>query len=696
MIETIQPVQKATPTVKQEPTATAIVNTYFIEKMFLSFRKGLLCSEPAKEYCSSRNLDFDKLEVGFNSGQFHHGARKDEKLINDCLNYGLLTLAGTNSRTGGQAYKPFGNKSILFPLRNKENQIVSFYFRSTINNENSKHFYLKNRQGLYPNYPNPDTRKLLLTEAIIDTASLLQIDEIAANYTLLTCYGTNGLNEEILNALKPLKQLEEIIFFFDGDKAGNEAVTKYAEILQKSLSFGEGFREGLKISQVETPQNEDINSLIIGHEREILIHLIEQRKEIVFSFSIEEDIKVEPKQEVQKITLEAKPKQPNLENTIDFLKQDNLLQELNKLIEQSGIVGEANSRLLLFIIASSYKTKQPLHAIVQGSSGSGKTHLISKIADIIPQEDVLRFTRITESSLYNWGEYELVNKLLIIEDLDGLKEEAMFAMRELISNQRLSSSVSIKDKKGNIKSTKKEVKGVFSSLSATTKGEIYEDNMSRSFLLAVDESQDQTDKIINYQNKRIAGEINEKDQEKAKELLQKIIRALKVEEVQNPYATQIQLPENVHKKRRLNEMFQSIIKQITIINQYQRRTQNNRIITEIIDIENAVEILFESIILKIDELDGSLRQFFERLKKKFKTDDFTRFEAMEATGFKKTQLQYYINQLVQLEYIKQYGHGNKGYKYKIFHFDDIQSVRKKLKDHFIKQIQQLKPNTNGN
>ena len=138
-------------------------------------------------------------------------------------------------------------------------------------------------------------------------------------------------------------------------------------------------------------------------------------------------------------------------------------------------------------------------------------------------------------------------------------------------------------------------------------------------------------------------------------------------------------------------MFQSIIKQITIINQYQRNTNNGKIVTQIEDIENAVEILFESIILKIDELDGSLRQFFEKLKKKFKTDDFTRFEAMDATGFKKTQLQYYINQLVQLEYIKQFGHGNKGYKYKIFHFDDIQSVRKKLKEHFIKQIKELKP-----
>ena len=670
-----------------EPKTDNGERTIFLEKMYLSFRKAIFNSPPAKEYCANRNLDFEKLDIGFNSGQFHHGARKDQKLIDTCLEYGLLSKGGTNSRTGGQAYKPFGNKSILFPLKNKENQIVSFYFRSTINNENSKHFYLKNRQGLYPNYPNPDTKKLLLTEAIIDTASLLQIDEIKENYTLLTCYGTNGLNDEILNALKPLKQLEEIIFFFDGDKAGNEAVTKYAEILRE-------LHPKAKISQVETHVNEDINSLIQGHENEMLIHLIDNRKEIPFLFSIEEEVKVTNKLGTA-IPEPAKSSSfGGAGQAIQTLQKENLLEELNKLIEQSGIVGEVNSRLLLFIIASSYKTKSPLHAIVQGSSGSGKTHLISKIADIIPQEDVLRFTRITESSLYNWGEYELVNKLLIIEDLDGLKEEAMFAMRELISNQRLSSSVSIKDKKGNIKSTKKEVKGVFSSLSATTKGEIYEDNMSRSFLLAVDESQDQTDKIINYQNKRIAGEINEKDQEKAKELLQKIIRALKVEEVQNPYATQIQLPENVHKKRRLNEMFQSIIKQITIINQYQRRTQNNRIVTEIIDIENAVEILFESIILKIDELDGSLRQFFEKLKKKFKTDDFTRFEAMEATGFKKTQLQHYINQLVQLEYLKQYGHGNKGYKYKIFHFDDIQSVRKKLKDHFIKQIQQLKPNTN--
>lgn len=684
MIGTITPIQK--PIVKQEPITTAIVNTYFLEKMFLSFRKGLFCSEPAKEYCSSRNLDFDKLEVGFNSGQFHHGTRKDEKLINEALQCGLLTTAGTNSRTGGQAYKPFGNKGIVFPLKNKENQIVSFYFRSTINNENSKHFYLKNRQGLYPNYPNPDTKKLLFTEAIIDTASLLQIDEITANYTLLTSYGTNGLNQEILNAIKPLKQLEEIIFFFDGDKAGNEAVTKYAEILRE-------LHPKVKISQVETPQSEDINSLIQGHESEILIHLIEQRKEIVFSFLIEEAIKVEVEKPTEKQEKKLPSSSSQLPAIIDILKQDNLLQEINKLIEQSGIVGEANSRLLLFIIASSYKTKSPLHAIVQGSSGSGKTHLISKIADLIPPEDVLRFTRITESSLYNWGEYELVNKLLIIEDLDGLKEEAMFAMRELISNQRLSSSVSIKDKKGNIKSTKKEVKGVFSSLSATTKGEIYEDNMSRSFLLAVDESAAQSRSIIYYQNRKYAGEIEPKDQEKAKMQLQQIIRALQNYEVINPYATRLELPEEVHKIRRLNEMFQSIVRQITLLNQQNRELKNDKLITQIEDLEQATEVLFESIILKVDELDGSLRQFFERLKKYLKAPekDFTQREIRQAFNMSKSQIHRYLQALLELEYIKQIGgYANKGLKYKIDYWDNYAKLRMKIKDKLLLQIQQLK------
>ncbi|WP_063743217.1 CHC2 zinc finger domain-containing protein [Flavobacterium covae] len=662
----------------------------FLTNMFQYFKNAISNSKPAKEYLQSRSLDNKKIEVGYNGGQFHHGARKDETLINQCLEYGLLIDKGNKGRTGETAYNVFGKWCIVFALKNRENKVVSLYFRSTViasdseaNSSNkkqiAKHFYLKNRQGLYPNYPKQETKKLILTEAIIDTATLLQVEEITKEYSVLSLYGTNGLTEEHTEAVSQLKQLEEIIFFFDGDNAGNEAINKYSEVIRE-------IHPTIKITKVNTPENEDINSLVQGHTEEILLHLINERTELNFSFSIEDTTTEQPKKPTNSNT------QPS--TTIDILKQKDLLNELNKLIEQSGIIGEENSRLLLYIIASSYKTKHPLHAIVQGSSGSGKTHLISKIADLMPIEDVFRFTRITESSLYNWGEFDLVHKVIVIEDLDGLKEEALYPLRELISNQRVSSSTSVKDKKGNIKSTNKEVKGIFSSLSATTKGETYEDNMSRSFLIAVDESTEQSKRIIQYQNKKYAGEIDPKQQEKAKHQLQQITRALKEYDVVNQYATQLELPEEVHKIRRLNEMFQSIIKQITIINQYQRKTTNDgRLITQIEDLEQATEVLFESIILKVDELDGSLRQFFERLKKHLKTQEkeFTQREIRQILNISKAQCSRYINNLLELEYISSKHMGNlRKITYKIEYWDDYQRMRIRIKDKLLLQIENLK------
>lgn len=657
------------------------LNTDFLENTFSYFRKALYCSTPAKEYVEKRNLDNSILEIGYNSGQFHHGERKSEELIKQALEAGLLQDKGLiNNRTKEKGYSIFANKCICFPLKNRENKIVSLYFRSILNKDAStgsapKHFYLKNRSGIYPVYPSKETTKLILTEAIIDCASLLQIKEIRDNYSLISCFGTNGLNDEILQAIKELKNLEEIIFCFDNDDAGKMAVAKCSNLLMEQCS-------NIRISSVELPNN-DVNETLQLHDKNIFKELLENRKEVNFSFQLKEKIKVTEEKNL-------KSEISHLKSSVDFLQQKDLLKSLNQLIEKAGIIGEENSRLLLFLITISYLNRSPLHGIVQGSSGSGKTHIISRIADLMPQEDVLRFTRITESSLYNWGEFDLFQKIIIIEDLDGLKEDALYALREFISNQVLRSSVTIKDKKGNNKSSHKIVKGQFSSLSATTKGETYEDNMNRSFIIAINESEEQTEKIIAYQNRRNAGIINRDEEQKAINFIQKLVRNLKHYEVINPFATQIQLPNNVKNKRRLNEMFQSIIKQITILHQYQRETKDNFLVTEIEDIENAVEILFESILLKIDELDGSLRQFFEKLKKSFADNHFNRFEAMEVTGFKKTQLQFYLNELVRLEYLKQIGFANKGFKYKISYSDNILRIRKDLKEEFEKQLQELK------
>ena len=251
--------------------------------MFTYFKNGVHNSKPAKEYLEKRCLDFTKTEVGYNSGQFHHGKRKDENLINSCVEYGILLDLGTKGRTGNPAYKPFGKWCIVFGLRDRGHEIVGLYFRSTLEKKTARHFYLRDRQGLYPGYPVAETKRLILTESIIDAASLLEQEEIRNKYKVLALYGTNGLTEEHQRAIRELPELEEIILFLNGDEAGKKAVEKYGSMLKSE--YGK-----VKISSVEVPENEDVNSLLDGHSAEILIHLLKGRKEYEFLFSIDSSV----------------------------------------------------------------------------------------------------------------------------------------------------------------------------------------------------------------------------------------------------------------------------------------------------------------------------------------------------------------------------------------------------------------------
>jgi DNA primase len=279
-----QAIMKAQSLINNTTTQTpaTLSREAFLTNMFTYFKNAVYNSTPARDYIAARALDHYVIVVGYNSAQFHHGKRKDETLINNCLQYGLLRETNIiNARVqGDKAYNVFGKWCIVFALRNRESQVAGLYFRSTINDTDQKHFYLKDRQGLYPYYPKPETKKLILTEAIIDAANLLQQEQVTAHYGILACYGTNGLTAEHEQAIKELEHLEEVIFFFDGDEAGSKAVHKYTELIGQ-------LRPGVKITSVNTPEGEDVNSLAQGHDPGILAHLIEKRNDPSFIFSVE-------------------------------------------------------------------------------------------------------------------------------------------------------------------------------------------------------------------------------------------------------------------------------------------------------------------------------------------------------------------------------------------------------------------------
>jgi DNA primase len=795
--------------------AEQLTRTAVLGRMFTYFKNAVPGSKPAQDYLRSRALEASKLEIGYNTGQFHHGTRRDELLIKSCLELGLLSVHDRASRTGGDAYRPFAKYCLVFALRNKANQVSGLYFRSTVNDQEQRHFYLKDRQGLYPRYPAADTKKLILTESVIDAATLLQIPAIVEQYSVLALYGTNGLTDEHGAAIKELPQLDELIFWLNADAPGAEATIKHAATLQ-------ALYPQLTITQVYMPNGEDINSLAQTHsDPAIFMSLLEARQPpgaegAKLFLSIEKSIEKKKEQEVPVQPIKPVPSSKDLDTTspyklvyrtdtaqytiqgslpksldtlkvmlviehlatglkarnrIDlyedkpveklcqevaeklqlrrdlleadlykltdlldqyreqqlqhptegvakplpvltakerqelegFAKKPKLIKRLNELLGRAGIVGEERNRIFLLLIAISHKMPETLHGLLQGSSGSGKTRLLKQVSDCMPTESVTKLTRLSDKVLYNFPEHYFINRLLCLEDIDGLSEEAEFAFRELQSNGELNSATSIKLESGQITSGQKTVKGPIASLACTTRGEIYEDNMSRVFLIAVDESAEQTARIIDYQNQKAAGLIDGRKEQETKAFLQNFVRILQPYEVINPYAARIQLPPEAHKIRRLNDLFQSFVKMVTILNQYQRsRDDRKRLITAIEDVETAVAVLFDSIVLKVDELDGSLRQFYEQLKAHLKrqhnghhqTAGFSLREIRQALKLSKTQLFRYANDLTQLEYIRPMGgYVNKGYTYQVQYWDNYQTLRERIRRSMDEQIKALKTGT---
>ena len=784
-----------------EPTQYKDIAT--LKKVFSYFETAFLASKPARDYATSRNLNIKTLTIGYNTGLFHHG--KNKYLVESSVQLGLL-LPHHNS--GGNSV--FGLGSLVFALRDKQNQITGLYYRaveprpSKLKGRNyEKHLYLKNRSGLYPNYPQAATTTLILTESIIDAATLLQHREITKDYEIVALYGTNGLTAEIKQAITELEQLEEVILFLDGDAAGRKATINHGTTLKEILP-------NIKISIVNTLENEDINSIAQGHEPNIFLDLLKNRTPFFYSTEKQQKTSTEEKKQstvpqtsnlapqtlntsnpnniiyptetatyyikggirrdldslkvtlvieqpkatagnlksrnkldlyedkqTEKISREAAEKLqlradlieqdlniltdlldnyreqampvdnkdenkqviiPTVqkEKCLAFLKKPKLLENINELIGKSGVVGEINSRIFLFGIASTYKMENTLHALIQGTSGSGKTHLLATIMDFMPPEDTISLTRVTESSFYNYGEYELQNKLIGMEDFDGLEEKAELAFRELQSKGMISSSTSGKNEHtGQITGFVKKVFGPIASLSATTKGEIYEDNMSRCFLLSVDESPEQTQRIIKYQNEKAAGLIDTTKEKEIREFLRNCMRLLQPLEVVNPFANKIDLPNEAQKIRRLNDLFQSYVKQMTLLNQYQRKKDvQGRLITDKEDLKIAIAIMFDSIILKVDELDGSLRDFYEKLKKyvlaKGKEYEFEQREIRQSFRISKTQMHRNINSLLELEYIaKTYVSQRNTFHYKIAYWDNMEALRNRIKSDLNNQLNEL-------
>ncbi|MBK7635487.1 MAG: toprim domain-containing protein [Saprospiraceae bacterium] len=348
--------------------AKPIIQTENLTEIFTKLKQSLYSSSKARAYAESRNIYNAKLEAGYNNGTHY------SKLKN----------------------------CIIFPLKDKQNNIVSFYGRNIESKgKDDRHFYTANRKGLYPNYPNAETETLIITESIIDSATL----QLYTSYTSLALYGTNVLNENHQEAIQDLPKLKEIIFFLNGDEAGREWTKKHSETIHQLLP-------NLIISQVNTPDEEDINSLIQGHEAEILTHLIESRTNIFSSLETSSEEKSQPIQEAEEpilptITTTGKLNTSNADY-ISFVYENLLFSIIG------GIALYPLDKLKITLKIQIAKSQNPLHSIRQSN------------LDLYSEEQLQRFIKTASEKLETGSKqinYAIAELISLLEDYRNAKIE---------------------------------------------------------------------------------------------------------------------------------------------------------------------------------------------------------------------------------------------------------------------------------
>jgi hypothetical protein len=140
--------------------------------------------------------------------------------------------------------------------------------------------------------------------------------------------------------------------------------------------------------------------------------------------------------EVPAITKEERAKAEAL------LKDPALLARTQKDLSDIGIVAEEDNKVLIYLIATSRKMRNPLGATIKASSSAGKNNLIGKAASLMPPEEVRDLSYMSAKALIHAPSDWAKHKLLMITEIVG-KEQAEYLIRVFQSEGKVRSAVTV-------------------------------------------------------------------------------------------------------------------------------------------------------------------------------------------------------------------------------------------------------------
>jgi len=378
---------------------------------------------------------------------------------------------------------------------------------------------------------------------------------------------------------------------------------------------------------------------------------------------------------------------------LTFLKNPHLFDEILSDFETLGYTGEEMNKLLCYIAAVSRKMEAPLSVMIQSRSAAGKSFLQDTVLSMIPEDDFVKYTRLTDQALFYKDKDSLKHKILAIEELDGMNG-AVYSIRSIQSSKEISIAYTGKDPAtGELKTQDNTVKGPLMVFITTTQVDIDGETASRFVFISIDESEDMTRKIFakQRQTQTMAGMINKL---KSAEIIKKHKNAnklLRPLHVFNPYADLLTFTSKSLRARRDHTKYLNLILAIAYLFQYQRKVCTMEYSGKTIeyanvtlaDIERANDIANYVLGRSLDELTPPSRSLLKLIRKmvisrcKQKNTKpgeyhFTRRDIREYSGWSDFQVKTHIKQLEELEYIfAVMGRKGKEYVYELLVAEEI-------------------------
>jgi len=247
----------------------------------------------------------------------------------------------------------------------------------------------------------------------------------------------------------------------------------------------------------------------------------------------------------------------------------NLLDFVILQIGNAGYVGEIINILLLYLAFTSRLFDEAISVVVKGSSSTGKSALVKNVLKLFPDDTRMEFTSITTQSLFYLKDKSLSHKILVIFESHGAKN-ADYQIRSSLSEGELKLLVTIKNPDSGVYEAE-EINIPAEGLSyaeTTTSSKIHPENQTRMFDIYMDESPEQTQRVLlskakNYDHVQI---------KKDNRIFQALQSELKPYPVDIPYAEILaeRFPVEKVRVRRDFPRFLLLIKASALLHQLQR------------------------------------------------------------------------------------------------------------------------------